>query len=278
MLDGMLKQYDEIAGKALSARIFPIACGLSLKKDNVVHNIAAALVNRPHWGCLVSPSTSTLYPEEWGLLLPRLFAHLFYLGTPLVSALKRIWAADRRVSYHTDMIVYERKPSNSGHETGGEPGVNELALEERVSITKYTFGSVSSRPYGYPLPIPWSLCPCAPLVEAGGEKVKWKKQDGRVQEKHNEVFYRYRSSCRHVYLRIAICPKGVSLTSAAGVQIVQQPYDFRAKEFPLDSRDAYKWEVTKVIDPSSKQMSKPRDHKGPWTRRGQGTGLHPGLV
>ncbi|KAF8593575.1 hypothetical protein BDV93DRAFT_549497 [Ceratobasidium sp. AG-I] len=246
ILTNFLSAYDVIARRALSARIFCVACGLNLAGPGVIADIEHAFQMRPCWQSIVLPAAASVLPSEYIGILPQIFTHLYYLGTPLASALARVWAARKPAAYHTDLVVFE-KPNE-----GGEP-----------SIIKYTYGSASSRPWGLVLPEPGSLCICATSTDA----VKWIRQGNSEETKFRERLVRYRSSCGHVYLRIAICLDGVKTTKAAGVQIVKQPFDRKKSAFPLDSRDWFHFDVYKVVDP--KRMSKFRDHKEPWTLRGR---------
>ena len=160
-------------------------------------------------------------------IFPQLFTHIYYLGTPLASALVRVWAARKPAAYHTDLVLFEN-PVGDG----------------TMSIIKYTYGSASGRPWGIMLPYPASLCICAKSTN----RVTWKQQGKVVQAKDfDEHFARFRSSCGHVFLKIAACLAGVHVTHAAGVQILKQPFDRKKEAFPLDSRDWFHIHVNKVM-------------------------------
>jgi hypothetical protein len=174
----------------------------------------------------VIPAAAAITTQDYVCILPQLFIQIYYIGTPLSSALLRVWAARKAASYHTDIVVFLKSA-----ELGGP-----------TSIVKYSYGSATSRPWSIGLPRAGSLCICAKT----GEAVKWHPQGKLKQTPFGERSARYRSSCNHVFLKVAVFLTGLTLTRAAGTQVVKQTYDRDRLQFPLDSRDCYHFEVYKV--------------------------------
>ncbi|KAG9095658.1 hypothetical protein FRC06_009564 [Ceratobasidium sp. 370] len=252
VLRALLKPYDTIAEKALSARLFPIACGLNLAGAGVIGRIREAF-QELKWVSLVMPAAASLVVSEYACILPQLFTHIHYLGTPLSTALVRVWMASKMAAVHTDIVLFEKDG-------------------ERCSVTKLAYGSASSRPWGLVLPHPGSLCVCA----RANAPVKWIRQgrsdkvsfnDSEGKRSLEEHWLRYRSSCNHVFLHVAICLAGTTATTGAGAQVIKQPFDDTVGRFPLDSRDWFRFKVYKVRN--SEVRVRFEESAGPRTRRGQ---------
>ncbi|KAG9128203.1 hypothetical protein FRC07_003134, partial [Ceratobasidium sp. 392] len=227
--------YDDIAKKALSARIFGISCGINLLATGVIKEIGTALEQTP-WQSLVLPATPSLYPEEYACVLPQMFVQMYYIGSSLHSALVRVWATSKRARLHTDLLIFDNRKQNLG-----------------VLVEKYTYGSKASRPWGVDLPTPDSLCACANDEKAD---VKWNRQEG-VSFAHGEYF------------------RAINVLSAAGVQVVKEAFDYKRNEFPLDMEDCVHMEFHKVKDEVKKQTHTFPDHDTPWTTRGKALGMWP---
>jgi hypothetical protein len=183
----------------------------------------------------VIPAAAAVTTQDYVCILPQLFVQIYYIGTPLSSALVRVWAARKPASYHTDVILFMKSA-----ELGG-----------RTSITKYSYGSAASRPWSIGLPLPGSLCICANQEGV----IKWCTIGKPQKTPFGEGSARYRSSCYHVFLKVAVCLTGVTVTHAGGAQVVKQPYDHRRLQFPLDSRDCYHISVYKVSSLFSPQTN-----------------------
>ncbi|KAG9120966.1 hypothetical protein FRC07_003281 [Ceratobasidium sp. 392] len=258
MITDLLRPYDEIVRKALTARIFVLSCGLNLRGHGVMRDISGAFAKRP-WDSLLLPAATALYPQEVGSILPALFVHLFYMGTPLSSALKRTWLSSERAQHHTNWIVFEQhakqnvgqnidanagtvSKTDSTLDEGGVVGVP-AANHSKVSIHRFTWSSRALRPWGFVLPTPTSLCRCA---RGSSSPVRWVLQDSPLEKEHEERFVRFKTSCKHVLLRIAVCLEGASVLPAAGAELVTEAFDIESGKFPLDSPDAWHVEATKV--------------------------------
>ncbi|KDN34380.1 hypothetical protein RSAG8_12528, partial [Rhizoctonia solani AG-8 WAC10335] len=206
--------YTDIAEKAVSARIFGLCCGLNLAEEKTIPAILSPLVNS-HWDSVMLPTASSLLPEEISTIFPELFGHIYYNGVPLTTAVVRVWAASQRARVHTDILLIE-------------------GLRGQPTVKKYRYGSLASRPYGVDLPAPWSFCKCA----QDGNTPKWKRKDGKIARLHDEFLVRYKTTCNHAHIDLAIFTGNAYIREAAGAQVVIEDFDHQSRTFPLDTPDS----------------------------------------
>ncbi|EUC54397.1 hypothetical protein RSOL_045870, partial [Rhizoctonia solani AG-3 Rhs1AP] len=243
-LSGLVGLYTDIAKKAVTARIFGLCCGLNLTEKQTIPAILSSLANS-HWDSVMLPTSSSLLPEELAVIFPELFGQIYYNGAPLKTALVRVWATSQRARAHTDILLIED-------------------LRSQPSIKKYRYGSLSSRPYGVDLPAPWSFCHCANT----GDSPKWKRKAWSSKLLHNEFLMRYRTSCGHAHLDLAIFVGTAHIRKAAGVQVVVEDFDHLTGMFPLDSPHSIAMKPF-LPDPKDITRFKGATHSSAWTVYGK---------
>lgn len=180
------------------------------------------------WDSLVLPAASAVMPEEYASMLPEVFFQIYYNGATLKSSLLRVWASSKRARAHTDLLVID----GIHNETG-------------ITVKKYCYSPVASRPWGVDLPPPRTFCNCATIVQ----DPRWRKLQYNDDARFEEYFACYRSACKHVSLRVAVFAKGLQSIQVRGTQVVLQEFISDMGRFPLDSYDHFTIRPTVVRFP-----------------------------
>lgn len=68
--------------------------------------------------------------------------------------------------------------------------------------------------------------------------MKWRRKDGKIKQLHNEFMVRYKTTCKHAHLDLAVFTGNAQIREAAGVQIIVEEFDDQRRIFPLDSPDS----------------------------------------
>ncbi|QRW17493.1 hypothetical protein RhiXN_02415 [Rhizoctonia solani] len=241
-IKGMINHHDCMAEKAVTSRIFGLCCGLNLTEEGTIPDILQSLT-RCGWDSLVLPTASLVLPEEFAVMFPELFVQIFYNGITLKSALLWVWATSKRSRTHSNILLMDN-------------------LRVDPTVKKLCYGSLSGRPFGVDLPLPWSLCTCA----RSNASVSWVPKLRKAIFSHNEYLMRYRTTCKHTHLDLAVFTGEAEIRTPAGVQVVIEKFDFHRLTFPLDSQDSVCMRPHSTVEDTN---SHGEEHSYPWTAFGQ---------
>ncbi|KAG8720298.1 hypothetical protein FRC09_009791 [Ceratobasidium sp. 395] len=178
-LESCLRNLHGFGRKAVTARLFGIACGLNLGVPVAMQRIKEYLTTTPFIS-MVLPTSCALLVHEWARILPELFVNLYYFGVGLENSVLRIWGKSTGVRKHTGILLMER------------PGRG-----YSFNVKKYMHSPTSSRPYGVELPDVTTICGCR-------SDAKWRYKT-EIQNRLEVVFV-FRSTCCGVELQVAIHP------------------------------------------------------------------------
>ncbi|KAG8795542.1 hypothetical protein FRC12_012981 [Ceratobasidium sp. 428] len=178
-LKSCLQNLGDFAGKAATARVFGIACGLNLAIPGAISGAKDYLSTTPFMSLLL-PTTCSLLIHEWARLLPELFVNIYYFGVGLENSVLRIWGKSTGLRRHTGILLMEQPTRGS-----------------TFNVKKYMHSPPASRPFGVELPVATTLCGCQSEARW---RYKTEKQNGL------EVVFLYRSACCGLDLQVAIHP------------------------------------------------------------------------
>lgn len=124
-----------------------------------------------------------------------------------------MWVKSKRARFHTDLLV-----------------IDGLSEPSELSVRKYSFAPVTSRPWGIDLPSVSSFCRC-------GENDPthcWKYLYRNRKATYGERFFCFRSSCGHSDVALAVFVEGTQEMEIDGTHVVLQDYNESLTCFPLD--------------------------------------------
>ncbi|CUA75195.1 hypothetical protein RSOLAG22IIIB_05760 [Rhizoctonia solani] len=231
-----------LATDALTARIFPVSCGLNLFNEDVVGIIFHMLYAAP-WESIVLPTSPSLVVNNYAAIFPELFVHLYYFGLPLRSSLLRTWAKSEEARQHTGLLLMERPTGRN----------------QPFAVSKFEHAP-TSRPFGIDLPMVPAVCGC------------WDRYPHHWSLRHTsnafgEQFSFYTSSCCGLELHIAIYTDRRIVFNAHGTTIMEEKWDPGAERFSFDPMTMVCMKISESKKGKSEQEGRPT-HAAPWTKAG----------
>ncbi|KAG9125641.1 hypothetical protein FRC07_006795 [Ceratobasidium sp. 392] len=232
-----------LARDALSARLFPITCGMNLFNEETLGSIYQTVNIRP-WHSIALPSAPAVLPWQYIGILPELFVHLYYFGAPFAGSLLRTWAKSPEARQHTGFILMDRPSWGKGP----------------LEVSKLEHAPHASRPLGFELPMIPSLCGC------WDQSPRWAVI--HTSEKFDELFCFFTSTCCSLELHIAIFKGNRNTFNAHGTIIMQEVWDLATERFTFDPLTMVEMKVSMSRKPTGTQEERPT-HDKPWTIAGQ---------
>ncbi|CAE6434939.1 unnamed protein product [Rhizoctonia solani] len=231
-----------LATDALTARVFPISCGLNLLNEDTLGDIFSTLNVGP-WESIVLPTALSLLVKNYVSIFPELFVNLYYFGLPLRSSLLRTWAKSEEAREHTGFLVMERAAGRN----------------KPFGVSKFEHAP-NSRPFGIDLPMAPSVCGC------------WDKSPHHWSLRHSsnafgERFSFYISSCCSLELHVAIYTDRRTVFNAHGTMIMEEKWDPASERFSFDPITMVCMKISISRKGKTEQAKRPK-HTSPWTEAG----------
>ncbi|KAG8719759.1 hypothetical protein FRC09_010664 [Ceratobasidium sp. 395] len=201
-----------LAQDALTARLFPVTCGMNMFNEKTVGRIYEAVNIRP-WHSVLFASAPSVSPTRFVDFFPELFVHLFYFGAPFQSSVLRTWAKSYDARQQTGLVIMDR-----AHWRDGPLGVQKIEHAPYISS-----------PYGHDLPMIPSLCGCWDQAPHHW-RLRFSDSD------FGEWFGYYVSSCCAVELHVAVYTAHRTVRDIHGTTIVQEVWDSGSARFLFDSK------------------------------------------
>ncbi|KAF8750290.1 hypothetical protein RHS01_09347 [Rhizoctonia solani] len=238
-LSTCLVNLEDVAERAVTARIFGVSCGYNLKVNGTINSIVRFLERTPYQS-FVTPSTSSLLMCDYIPIFPEIFLNLYYFGTALEPALYRVWGKSKEARSHTGLMLFTRSPES---------------VEMQVKAISYA--PIASRPLGVPLPLLQTICGC------DNDGMKWSFKKTFVNGL--EAIFIYRAPCCQVELQVGIYPGNRQKFVQHEMHFVVENWDRESDTFTFNDSDNVKM---KILPPrfDGKPSLVCRDR--PWTTAG----------
>jgi hypothetical protein len=205
------------------------------------------------------PSVHALVPCDYTSMLPELFVHLYYFGSPFRSLLLEVWANSENTRSHTGLVLIDRKHRDSS-----------------LEVNKFLYSPSNTRPLGIDLPLTVTLCGCE-IPDA-----RWKLKATREGQK--EQISIFLSTCCKTELQVAIYPGLCRILKMHGTTVTVEPWDSVAGNFQFTEVDmvamrvvvSRQYVIAPVLladprptqSPHQRRTLDPRDLEVPWTKAG----------